>query len=581
MAVLRLIGFSGEVPRLQPRQLADAASTHAENVRLDSGGLVPIRKAKHVHTFTGATPGTIKSIYLHQSTWHAWTTRVNAAPGPIAADRLYYTGDGKPKMRVGGTTYDLAIPQPGAALTAAASGSGSGSAWTRLYTYTWVTDLGEESEPAALSNAINWQSGQSVTLSGFPTAPTGRGITKQRIYRSQTTDAGSTDLYLIAERSVTTANYTDAIPVDRIAEPIPSMHFNAPPDDLEGLIALPNGIMAAFVGKKVYFSEPWQPHAWPEKYILTTDYNVVALGAFGSNVIVCTTGQPYIISGTHPESMVMEKVELGLPCTNAAGLVDMGVTVAYPSHEGLVTIDSNGPNIASDVLMSREDWLMLNPSTFIAGSRGRQYFASYHYIDNNSEEQKGTLIIDMSGIQPFVKRASFHSSAMHSDIQTGALFYLDGINVYEYDARLQPNEEMIWRSKPWVMSSHANPFAVMQVDTVDTESEEEELAFEAMREDLLDENDSMLANGINGGFNMAPLNSSAINGDDLNIIPQSRYCTVRLFADGKQVATIHQFNRPVRLPAGFKGRIWQMEVTGNTGISQIVMANSMYELKAG
>jgi hypothetical protein len=581
MTVLSLIGFSGEVPRLQPRQLADAAATHAQNVRLDSGGLWPIRKAKHTHTFTGMTEGSIKSIYLHQSTWMAWTTHVSAAPGPIASDRLYITGDGAPKMRVGAVTYDLAVNPPAGALTAALVGSGTGSAYSRLYVYTWVTDFGEESEPSPVSNMVDWRAGQTVTLTGFAATPGGRNITKQRIYRSQTADGGSTDLYLIAERAATSASFTDSVPVDTIAEPIPSLDFNAPPPGLEGLISLPNGVMAAFDGKRVYFCEPWQPHAWPEKYVQTVDYDVVGLGAFGANVLVCTTGQPYIIAGQHPESMAMEKLEIALPCMNAGGIVDMGQAVAYPSHEGLVTVSTAGPQIASEVLMTRENWLLMNPSTFVAGSRGREYFASYHYVDIYGFEQKGTLIIDLSGATPFVKRANFHAQAMHSDIKTGALFFLDGINVYEYDARLQPNEDMIWRSKPWVMNGDVNPFAVMQVDTVDTVSEDDELAFEEMRADLIAANESMLAAGVNGGFNMAPFNHSAINGDDLNSIPEARYCAVRLFADGKQVAIVSKFNTPVRLPSGFKGRIWQMEVTGNTGISQILMAHSMHELRSG
>src|SRR5690606_18334280 len=104
----------------------------------------------------------------------------------------------------------------------------------------------------------------------------------------------------------------------------PSRHWTAPPDALSGLTAMPNGMMAAFVGKDLYFCEPFRPHAWPEIYVLTTDFPIVALGALGTTLWVLTEGYPYRVSGTTPGSMVMDKVEANLPCVNARAVVDLG-----------------------------------------------------------------------------------------------------------------------------------------------------------------------------------------------------------------------------------------------------------------
>ena len=49
---------------------------------------------------------------------------------------------------------------------------------TRLYVYTWVTAFDEESEPCPISADVLWQSGMTVTLSGFQATPAGRNITK-------------------------------------------------------------------------------------------------------------------------------------------------------------------------------------------------------------------------------------------------------------------------------------------------------------------------------------------------------------------------------------------------------------------
>ena len=277
MAALRFAQFSGEIPRLLSRLLPDTGAQQAENVRLDDGGLTPVRKMRQEHVFTGI-PG-IQTIYKFGSDWLAWDKVVNAVPGPVATDRLYYTGDGVPKMRVGSTIYSLAVPYPTAALTASMTGTGTGDVITRLYVYTWVTAFGEESEPNPISADVLWQAGKTVTLAGFQSTPTGRNITKQRIYRSQSSSQSGTDLFLIEERAASTSNYVDTHAVDDFAEVLPSRDWNAPPDDLTGLIAMPNGMMAGFSGKQLCFCEPYMPHAWPEKYRLTAAFPIVTLGA--------------------------------------------------------------------------------------------------------------------------------------------------------------------------------------------------------------------------------------------------------------------------------------------------------------
>ena len=42
MATLKLVGFSGEIPKLLPRLLPDMSAQAAFNVRLDDGALTPI-----------------------------------------------------------------------------------------------------------------------------------------------------------------------------------------------------------------------------------------------------------------------------------------------------------------------------------------------------------------------------------------------------------------------------------------------------------------------------------------------------------------------------------------------------------
>lgn len=134
MGRIRLLGFSGEIPRAQPTQLPDAGAQYALNARLENGALVPFRRSRLVRRFSEAAPGSIRSIYLHQGEWLRWSSAVNAAPGPVAQDRLYFTGDGEPKMRVAGKVYALALPYPVVSLYGAVLGTPTSTdVTTRVY----------------------------------------------------------------------------------------------------------------------------------------------------------------------------------------------------------------------------------------------------------------------------------------------------------------------------------------------------------------------------------------------------------------------------------------------------------------
>lgn len=577
MTILKITGFTGEVPRLVPRLLPETASQNAVNARLDSGGLSPYRKPKFVHRTTGITAGNVKTIYKHAGQWLAWDKVVHAAPGPVAADRLYVMGDGAPKMIVGGTTYPLAIPAPSTALTAAVSGTGTGDAYTRLYVYTSVTDFGEETAPSPVSNEVLWQSGQTVTLSGFA-VPAGSRVTKQRIYRSQTSLSG-TDLYFIAERAASTANFTDNIPLSDQNEPLPSLEWSAPPNDLKGLISLPNGMMAAFRGKELWFSEPWRPHAWPEKYVLTTDYNIVALGAYGTTIVVATDGQPYIVSGTSPDSMSQEKMELNLPCINARGLVDLGYAIAYPSHDGLVVASSAGARVVTDQLMTRDQWLKTAPQRFVAGQFYGRYLASYEYVDPKGKALKGSFIIDLTGQEPFLHRTEYKADATFYDIIEGKLYLCMGIDVYEWDALDSENEILTWKSKPFIVPKPTN-FGIILIEATTIMTPEEEAAYQKVIDDANAANAAIFGNtSIGGELAGAALNVYPVDGDAMiRLSATDRFCSVNVIADGKRVATVSGINRAARLPAGFLAQTWEIEVNANADIAQVTLAGTGAEL---
>jgi len=576
MTILRLAQFSGEVPRLLPRLLPDGGAQHAENVRLDDGGLTPIRSGRVEHQFA---PGPdIQTIYKFGSDWLSWTTVVNAVPGPVATDRLYYTGDGSPKMRVGSTVYALAMPAPTVALTLALSGTGTGDVTTRLYVYTFVSSFGEESEPCPISAPINWQSGNTVTLSGFQAAPAGRAITKQRIYRSQSSSQAGTDLFFLEERTASTSNFVDTYTPEQFGEVLPSRDYNQPPADLAGLISLPNGMMAAFSGKQLCFCEPYQPHAWPEKYRLTAAWAIVGLGSYGTTVVAGTQGYPYVVSGNSPESMIEEKIEVNLPCINGRGLVDLGYSVAYPSNDGLVVVSGGGASVATNALFTRPDWQQISPGSIVSGQFSGRYFASYSYTDLAGNLSEGTFIIDLTGAQPFVLSATIHPDAFYYDLPSGALYYLLDKAVYEWDALGQPNEAMTWRSKRFVLPAPAS-FGAILVEGRDVLTQEERSLAEAARAAVIAANASYFASPSMGSeIDGAAIDIFSLNGDPLQRLPAEKFTKVTVYADGVLVRTVTKLDTPLRINGDRRAKVWEVQVEGTAEVEQITMATTIREL---
>jgi len=576
--IIRLAGFMGESPRTIPRLLPDSMAQQAYNTKLDNGALKPIHRAR----FDKRLDEQAQTIYLHQGEWIGWNEVVDVVRGPVAEDRLYFTGDGAPKIRIDGDVMDLAVPAPDGKPVASIDAEPNPLlSSTIIYAYTWVTSLGEESEPSPLSDGILWSPGIPVTVKGFSQPPDNRRVTLMRIYRSQTSTTGATELYFIAERP---AGVGDFIDDDlEIVEPLPSQDFNPPPSDLKGITALPNGILAAFSGKRLYFSEPYYPHAWPEKYVLTTDFEIVGLGAFGSSVAILTTGTPYIASGTSPESMVMEKLELNLPCISARSIVDLGYSVAYASHLGLVSISSSGANVVTTGVLTRDQWLQMNPYSFVAGQFAGRWMASYAYTDEGGEGKRGIIIIDLSGDQAFLIRNSDYADSMFYDIGSGSVYLLkSGTDIYEWDAISEPFGEQLWRSKRFVIPTETN-FGALLVEGDDVTTAAQKKSLQEKAKAIMVANRAIMDTGRSGGeIGGAPIGVVPFGGSLLDAVEGDQTSlAVSVFADEKLVFTTSRLNSVVRLPAGFLARNWEIEVRGNIQVSQITMATSASEMAEG
>jgi hypothetical protein len=583
MGAWLLKAFSGEQPRISDNLLPPNAAQRAVNVRLDDGALTPLNTPMKVGEID--EPGVMRSIYRDGETWLGWPGYVTAVPGPVASDRLYIMGDGAPKMRIDGEEIPLAVPYPSAPLVGSVAGSPTDTKLaivSRIYVYTFVTPFGEESEPCAASNTLEWRPGQTITLTGFQAAPAGaRAITKQRIYRTQTGSSG-TDLYFIAERDASDAAFMDNVADDAFAEVLPSRAYNAPPDDLKGLTAMPNGMMAAFRGKDLFFSQPWLPHAWPEAYVLTCDYEIMALGAIGTSLIIMTKGKPYLAQGTDPATMQMVKMASNLPCVNPYGVVDLGLAIAYPSHEGLVLATADGQaQIATSQLFNRQEWQAFNPLTICAGQHNGRYVASYNSVTPDGKPAVGTLIINAEASGAFLSRSDVRATSFHHSIYEGALYFITiSGEVKRFDAPGGAPLNSYWKSKPLMLPAPEN-FACIRIDTDEALKLQDIANINAARAAVKLANETMIQSPMGSELNGAPIGVYRVAGDPLlPLPPMAKTVTVNVYADGVLKAAVTRAGEIVRLPSGFKARKWEIDVFGSMRVQQIAVASTVTELKA-
>ena len=374
--------------------------------------------------------------------WLSWPTVVHAVRGFESGDtteRTYYSGDGAPKVTDNTIALasapfptahrPLGIPAPATAmLVAQDSGTWTGDAEAYVYTYTYVNDWGWESAPAPASLLHTRPSDATATLSSFAAVPAGNyAIDRMRIYRTQTGATGATEFFFLREIAIGVTSTADDNRT--VGEVLPTTTWLAPPDDLSHLCTLWNGMMAGISGGEVRFSEPYVPYAWPIAYdVLPPDSKAVALGVFGQQLLVLTTGRPLLVQGSSPDSMDQMPLEIPQACIAPRSVASMGSGVAWASNDGLCWYGAGGARILTAGLLTREQWLALKPDTLIGRMLEGLYLGSY----DDGIGRKAFLIDPMNPTGLYFLDAGYE--AMHFDELQDQLYVLNGTSVQRWDA---------------------------------------------------------------------------------------------------------------------------------------------------
>lgn len=457
MSLIDIVTMRGMVPRVEAHLLPDEAATLAQDCHFDSGVVSPILDDAD----TGAAlPLTPKTIYRYGEHWFAWGKEVEVMRSPVAQDRydrIYFTDGEYPKVTsqaiaTGGANkptawYRLGVPVPATPPNVRAISPPAGKKdddpsddETRFYVETYVTAYGEESAPGPASGkAVIVIPGSTVTVDLSPAPTNSSNITHRRLYRS-VSGGGLADYLLVAELPIAQASFADSKQDAALGPVLETYGYTMPPDGMRGICQMANGICAGFVGNAVLFSEPFLPYAWPDKYKLTTEHDIVAIAAIDTALIVGTKGYPYIFQGVSPSSVTGQKLAyVPQACVSGRSMVALDGVVLYASPDGLVGVGSDGGNLVTESIISRAQWQAMKPETMRAWYNEGKYVAL--------TDTHGFIFDPKSGDFRWL---SGRWDAAVPDMQLDALMLAKGSKVYRWQGG-RTSKPMVWRSKEFVL----------------------------------------------------------------------------------------------------------------------------------
>ncbi|GHC72627.1 hypothetical protein GCM10007320_08630 [Pseudorhodoferax aquiterrae] len=555
---LLLQGFKGENRALHPKLLPETVGTLSRNQNPARGDLRPWRAPLQV----SAVPAGRSTIYRmgrdvasDANYWLSWAGTVHAVRGMVADDtteRTYYTGDGFPKytdntIGLASTPYPsawrrLGVPKPTAQMLVSTATAGSSTtSETRYYTYTYVTSLGEESAPAPVSGAWYGPDDSTLNLANIGVPPSGEfTIDRVRIYRTQSGQTGETEFFFL--REIAAGLTTSQDDGRALGEVLPTDGWLPPPEDLHTLTGMWNGMMAGISGNAVRYCVAYKPYAWPIPFeTLPADAKPVSLAKFGQSLLVLTTAKPVLVSGTSPDSLDEQPLEIGQSCMAPKATVAFGHGVAWVCPDGLAYFGEGGAKILTLGLLTRDDWQAMNPHTMVAGVYEGAYICFY---DDADGIRRGFLI-DPAAPQGLYFLDKGYKALYFDELQD-ALYVLDtdgSVSKWDAGAALMTARFV---GKQWF-----TPRTNLGAGRVVADAYPVQIEVLATQVDP-DAVTAMLARGLPGLT--APTATSL------------RY------------AVTVSNREPFRLPGGFLSTEWQVSIASVHPVQAVAVANAMAEL---
>lgn len=580
MVAISLKQFGGAAPAIESRLLPEHMAEYAANLDVSNGSLDSYAAPRAIYTFPGAHQRAYR-LPNYDGTAFVWLALDSqyASPvrSPLANDtlrRVYWTSGpgntGAPywttyaRIEAGLLPYRLGIviPPNNVALIVSSPGPTPAPVVERSYVATYFNEFGEESPPNLPSAPLSGSSSGIWMIEGLPTTappnPSGVNyppVTGVYLYRTITGAESGGEFFRVATFSYVgagpapTVAYLDALP-DNVAVSNPVLEtegWGNPPTNLDGLTALPGGMMVGFVGNTVHFSEVNRPHTWPAAYDLSLLYDIVGMTYWHQSLVVLTRGYPSVGTGLTPAAFTFQQIHASEPCISRASIVTDLSGVFYASNNGLVQLNHKGVVNHTDTMIGEDQWVNEFKAAQIMGCRHKSQYIGM--IQNN----EGGWALDFAEKRRGVtKLLSFLGATMiWNDEYTGDTYVMAGATVYQWDWQASEVNKMIyvWRSKR-LFYMFPNNYGACQV---------------SLHPDVEIPPSGPAPPLDYGSENLLPADVNA-------------QITIRAFpyTYGRNLT---KRNEIFRLPSGFLSFDWQVEIISRVPIYSVELASTMRELR--
>ena len=658
MTGIKISPFGGLLPKIGTRLLPASAATKANNLKLQSGELRPLRKPFLTNLPNKTQPAV--SVFLarnslNQSAWFSWPIDVDVVRAPFTVDvesRFYWSGDGAPKFATysksvtGGlnnypaSALDLGIPTPQTKPTAAHTG-GIGIATTRFYCYTYFSELGEESAPSPVSdittgkvddtwaisnmdelpingstgtatysaitllttftdtsNAKHWlRIGDSIVINAITltivSLPTSSSFTvagdysaftvwarlnnwntnnmKRRLYRT----AGTVAQFQLVANDVSTTYNDTLLDFAILGDSLISQGWSPPPVGLKGLTVHSSGSLMGFINNILCGSVPYQPHAWRDIDRYASDFKIVGIAAYGSEIGIGTEGTPYIASGVEVESMSLQKIDDIYPCLSKRSMASIGNGFIYATKHGVAKINASGVSIITDKFFTIDEWLVYNPSSIITSLAYGRIYMAFTRTDNSVS----MLIID----NDLLITADIVTFELYTDKATGELYITDNQGIKVWDSTQSFPLTNDWKSKDFVLAQPIN-IGAGKID-FDLAISPADLAFlQSINATINAANMAILATGnARGSLDSNQFNKIAVNTSKIKqaiTLPSNVVTFILRRGETIVISKNITDTKAFKLPAGYKADIFSIEVLSQCRIREIRIAETLDGLRA-
>jgi hypothetical protein len=391
----------------------------------------------------------------------------------------------------------------------------------RYYIQALVNEWGMESPPSVNSALVEVPPGHVVKLKTLCAT----ADDDARIYR---TAAGNveTNFFFVADSTATT--YTDKLNDSELSESLEV--YENPDDSIIGLVALPQGFLAAFKDKEIHFSYPNLPNCWSTDFRLTIDYDIIGLGVSGNDLVILTNGFPYIASGSDPLEMSLARLPVNQACISKKSICTIQNMVVYASPDGLIGIQGGSVKNLTEKIFSKADWRAFLPAdvddwdTVISG-----VYDNRIYIWNGTSG----LIVDF--LNNNVTTTDVLATTVYSDVIDDKLYLVIDSNVKEWDESTEDYMKITWKSKEFFIPRPIN-FAATRI--------------------------------------IADTYGTGVAAPDLPI-------KLSLFAKGVEVLTdlVIYDDTGIKIPDKFPSKQWSFQIESYSAIDEIILSTSMAAIR--